>query len=244
MNRSANKAERLKEIERLLLQRRDGFTAQQLADRFNVSRTTVWRDIESLRSTVPIQENERGVYTIDRMCYMTNVRLRPTEALMLYLAARRLSRQTRVAHLVVTDALEKLALTLQQPMMSQLEAAASYIMSQSRIQPKKEKVIETIVRAWINALPVRIRHRKLHGGQLRSYVVKPYFIEPSIWPPDIQQRSLRPVLSSCSRWRRALLHLELNILVKIRRTKQNIISSTRSYALREIRRYLVQPVVY
>ena len=53
MSRGVKKAERLKEIERLLTQHRRGFTAPELAKRFGVNRTTIWRDIEALAITNP-----------------------------------------------------------------------------------------------------------------------------------------------------------------------------------------------
>lgn len=183
MTRGMRKAERLIELERLLTQSQAGLTITDLAGRMGVDRTTIWRDLNELgTSGVPILELEDNRYTIDRVHYLSNVRLNATESLMLYLAARRLSRHTRFARPAVTSALEKLSVALRQPMTERIQAAAARIMGE---QPppdlEKEKAIETVVRGWMEGLRVKIWYRKLRADQTRVYVVSPYLVEPSIW---------------------------------------------------------------
>lgn len=65
------RADRLIKITHYLRQRRQAVTAQQIADRFNICKRTVYRDIECLLDTgVPIR-GEAGVgYTIDKKYYL------------------------------------------------------------------------------------------------------------------------------------------------------------------------------
>jgi predicted DNA-binding transcriptional regulator YafY len=84
MGRGMTKAERLREMERLYVQHRNGFTDAELAERFGVDRTTVFRDRRELECEIPFNEVEPGRWAIDRMKYLSSIRVNLTEALALY----------------------------------------------------------------------------------------------------------------------------------------------------------------
>jgi predicted DNA-binding transcriptional regulator YafY len=107
MSRGLRKAERLREMERLYCQR--AFSDMEMAARLGVNRSTVFRDRRELESDCLFLQDEQGRWRIDRTHYLTNIKLSLNEALALYLAARRTSRQTRIAQPHVASALEKLA---------------------------------------------------------------------------------------------------------------------------------------
>jgi len=179
MGRGMNRAERLKDMERVLIQRR--WTVADLAERYEVHRSTVHRDFDELdKHDLPLKQDEEGRYYLDRAKYISSVRVNLHEALALYLAARRLFRQTRVCQPHVAEALGKLATALRQPMTEQL-VRASVAVSQQEDAPHLVKVLETLVEGWAEGIKVRIRHQALHGQRAYSYVISPYLIEPSAW---------------------------------------------------------------
>ncbi|MBN1148575.1 MAG: WYL domain-containing protein [Anaerolineales bacterium] len=178
MGRGYNKADRLREMERLYVQR--AFSDIEMAERLGVDRTTAYRDRVALSTEYPFVEDEHGRWRIDRSSYISNISVNLHEALALYLAARRASRQTRVAQPHVASALEKLAAALKQPMTERLVRAAGALLGQSA-QPERVAVVEAITRAWVEQRAVRISHRGLRARQAREYLVRPYLIEPSLW---------------------------------------------------------------
>jgi CRISPR-associated endonuclease/helicase Cas3 len=172
------KAERLREMERLYCQR--AFSDIEMAERLGVNRSTVFRDRAELESELLFLQDEQGRWRIDRTHYLSNIKLSLNEALALYLAARRTSRQTRIAQPHVASALEKLAASLKQPMSERLVKSAGAVLDQSK-QPERVKVLEVIAQGWVEGRKLRITHRGLHGKEARVYLVSPYLIEPSIW---------------------------------------------------------------
>ncbi len=55
MGRGMSRASRLQRIEELLLIAPGGYTIQELADKLDVHRTTVWRDLNEISCTAPVQ---------------------------------------------------------------------------------------------------------------------------------------------------------------------------------------------
>ncbi len=122
MGRGLTKAERLQQMIWLYLQR--GYTDIEMAERLGVDRTTVYRDRLELETEHIFIHEIDGRYRLDRMQYMPNIKVNLHEALALYLAARRASRQTRIAQPHTASALEKLAVALKQPMTERLTHSA------------------------------------------------------------------------------------------------------------------------
>ncbi len=178
MSRGLSRAERLREMERLYIQQ--GYTDSELAERFRVDRTVIYRDRVALEAEIPFIQLETGRYKIDRLKYLSGIRLNLPEALALYLPARRAARQTQIAQPHVASALEKLATTLKQPMTERLVRAANRILAQTA-QPERVAILETVARAWVEQIKVRLAYRGLHARQTGRYLVNPYLIEPSLW---------------------------------------------------------------
>lgn len=178
MGRSMNRAERLREMERLYILR--AYTDIEMGERLGVDRTTVFKDRGELESEIPFVEVEKGRWKIDRTKYLSGIRLNLHEALALYLAARRASRQTRIAQPHVAGALEKLAAALKQPMTERLVSAAAGVLKQAA-QPDRVEIIELIAQAWVEQRKIRLTHRALRAKRPMTYLVSPYLIEPSLW---------------------------------------------------------------
>jgi len=178
MKRGMAKAERLREMERLYLQR--GYSDGEMAARLGIDRSTVYRDRLELSREAPIVNDDAGRWKIDRSGYLSNVRVNLNEALALYLAARRASQQTRISQPHLASGLEKLAMALRQPMTARLSRIAQDILAQ-QASPERVKVLETVARAWAEGLKLRLSYQSLKAARPYNYLVSPYLIEPSPW---------------------------------------------------------------
>ncbi|MEZ4540213.1 MAG: CRISPR-associated helicase Cas3' [Chloroflexota bacterium] len=167
------------ELERLYSERAWGDA--ELAERFNMDRTTVYKTRRFMEEQLglPFLEERRGRYRLDPEHRLSNLRLTPAEALALYLGGRRLQQQTRTGQQPVAVALEKLAQALRQPMMENLTRVARSVLEQEQ-DPQQVAVMEKLVEGWITGRKVRIWHQVLHGVE-RQYVVSPYQLEPAVW---------------------------------------------------------------
>ena len=164
MSRGMSRAERLQEMIWLYLQR--GYSDSEMAERLGVDRTTVFRDRTELESEHGFSKEEQGRYRLERMQYMPHIKVNLHEALALYLATRRASRQTRIAQPHTASALEKLSIALKQPMTERLARAAGGILEQST-DPERVRVLEVITQGWAEQRKVWITHRGLRDPHPR-----------------------------------------------------------------------------
>jgi CRISPR-associated endonuclease/helicase Cas3 len=182
-----NRAERLREEERLYVQR--CFSDREMADRLGVTRATVWKDRQELERQIPFRQDEEGRYGIDRSQYISEVRLNLYEALTLYLAARRASRQSQMAAAHATAALEKLATALHQPMTQRLVQAAESVPGRRTTangrQMDGRRIMETLAQGWADRIAVRIIYHPFSGESAKTHLVRPYLIEPSQWSDSV-----------------------------------------------------------
>ncbi len=184
------KSERLTEMKRLYVQR--AYTDIEMAERLGVDRTTVYRDRVELTSEYPIELDAEGRYRIDRSKLLSEIKVNLHEALALYLAARKASRQTRYHQPHAASALEKLAATLRQPMTERLLTSADQLLKQEK-DPERIKIIETLTQAWVEQKKVRIRYQRLGSKDFVNHTISPYLIEPSIWSDSVYVIALSDV---------------------------------------------------
>lgn len=176
------RAERLEEMKRLYIQR--AYSDIEMAKRLEVSRETVFRDRVELTTQYPIEKDEEGRYHIPRSKLISEIKVNLHEALALYLAARKASRQTRFHHPHAANAVEKLAATLRQPMTEKLLKAADKVLSHGK-DPERIKIIEILAQGWVEQKKVRIRYQRLESRDFVNHVIRPYLIEPSIWSDSV-----------------------------------------------------------
>ncbi len=183
MSRAMSRAARLKEMERLYLER--AYSDMEMGRRLGVDRTIIHRDRKELEASgLPFVEDSRGRYRIDRRVYLSNVRLNIREALSLYLAARRASQQTRMGQQPMANALEKIAQAMRQPMTENLVRSAEAILAE-QMRPEREAVFEAVAHAWVDRLRLRVQYQGL--GTRKPYWdrISPYLIEPSPWSDSV-----------------------------------------------------------
>ena len=178
-----NRADRLTELKRLYIQR--AYSDKELAEKLGTRRETIFRDRKDLEDEgyIFIQDIS-GRWKIDRNSLISEIKVNLHEALTLYLAARKASRQTRFHHPHAASAVEKLAVTLRQPMTKRLLKSADRVLKQEK-DPERIKIIETIAQAWVEQRKVRIEYQPLGSDGFTRHTISPYLIEPSIWSDSI-----------------------------------------------------------
>ena len=179
MGRGMSRASRLQRIEELLMTAPDGYTTTQLADRLNVHRTTIWRDLSELSRHAPVQQIDDR-YFIDRSDYLSSVRLSRGESLMLYLALRRMVRHPSRVPPIMQNALEKLLLALRYPSAEQLSDNLQAIRTHPTASPQEAEIWETLIQAWLEQVTVRITYQEFGITGMVDREVQPYFFEPAI----------------------------------------------------------------
>ena len=181
MNRAATKAERLLQIEALLLTHREGLTQAEVARRLGVSRSTIFRDLLSLPGHVREDPNRR--LSIDRDAYLINVRFSLHEAMAVHLASRLLATRMDRQNPHAAAALRKLGFALERlaPCISRhLGQSADSMDEDAQWQdPNYLRSLETLTRAWAEGRKVRVWHRKDRNTPVWDYVFSPYYIEPN-----------------------------------------------------------------
>ena len=187
------KAERLMEMKRLYIQR--AYSDIQMAERLGTRRETVFRDRKELETEYPFIQDNTGRWKIDRTRFLSEIKVNLHEALTLYLAARKTSRQTRYYQPHAASAMEKLAGALRQPMTGKLLKAADAVLKQDK-DPEKIKIIEILAQAWVEQKKVRIRYQRFGSENFVNHTISPYLIEPSIWSDSLYVIALSDVTES------------------------------------------------
>jgi CRISPR-associated endonuclease/helicase Cas3 len=180
MERSASKAERLLQLEQLLLSFAAGLHRAEIARRLGVHRSTAGRYIEDLSLRLPIWE-DGNLVGIDRDGYLTHVRLTIHESVALHMAARLMATRTDRHNPHAASALRKLGNALQafSPQVSEHLLASAEVMDNAarRRDPIYLDVLEKLTRAWSDGRAVHVWHEHV-SGQVYEYDFCPYFIEP------------------------------------------------------------------
>jgi predicted DNA-binding transcriptional regulator YafY len=178
MTRLASRTSRLRRIEELLLLTPDGMRAVDLADRLEVDRRTVYRDVDFLCDQgLPIWQKD-GRFGLNRTRYLTTVHLSFHEAIALTLAGLLLARTIDERNPHVTTALRKLAITLPNAISPHLKRAADRVQTLNDGQ-RQVAVLEALAEGWGTGRKVRVGYRSPRSGQLRERIIAPYALEPT-----------------------------------------------------------------
>jgi CRISPR-associated endonuclease/helicase Cas3 len=180
MKRAENKAERILQIEALLLAHPEGLSQAEIARRLMVNRSTISRYLPDLPKHIYI--NDDGRWKIDRQGYLVNVRLNLNEALALHLATRLLATRMDRQNPHAGSALRKLGVALERlaPRISLHLKQSADVMDDSarRHDPVYLRALEHLTLAWAEQHKALVWHRHEESGELHRYVFSPYFIEP------------------------------------------------------------------
>jgi CRISPR-associated endonuclease/helicase Cas3 len=182
MSRADNKADRLLQIEALLLVHPEGLTQAEIARRVDVNRSTVNRYFRDMPNQFPYYESEDGRLFIDRQSYLVNIRLGLHEAMAVHLASRLLATRMDRQNPHAASALRKLGLALERlaPRISHHVQQSADVMDEAaqRHDPVYLQALERLTLAWAEQRKVQVWHRKGQADDLQIHVFSPYFIEP------------------------------------------------------------------
>lgn len=180
MKRAANKAERLLQIQALLLAHPEGLPQAEIARRVDVHRATIHRYLPDL-DRFCVYETPDGKLAIDRDHYLTDVRLTLHEAMAFHLAARLMATRTDKHNPHAASALRKLGLALESlaPFVSDHLLTSADVMDDQarRHDPVYLEALETLTRAWSMGRKVSLKHQ-MADQRVFEYTFAPYFIEP------------------------------------------------------------------
>ncbi|MCB0064118.1 MAG: transcriptional regulator [Caldilineaceae bacterium] len=181
MNRAANKAARLGQIEALLLHHSEGLKAAEIARKLSVHRSTILRYLADLPAHIYVDDIDEERWKIDRSNYLVNLRLNLHEAMAVHLAARLLATRMDKKNPHAAAALRKVGESLDRiaPRVSRHLQLSAEVMDDDaqRHDPKYLEVLEKLTLAWAKGHKVTIWHRG-KDSRIGEYSFAPYFIEP------------------------------------------------------------------
>jgi predicted DNA-binding transcriptional regulator YafY len=166
-----HRTERLFALAEYLRARRTGVTAEALAERFNVTVRTMYRDLDALRAaSLPLsaERGRGGGYALDRSYSLPPVNFTPREAALLC-ALGRFASDMRLIPFTETlgSALDKvraaLSTSAQRELLERLRELAFLGVP---ALPASKQVREALERAWFEQQPLRITY--VDGNKLET----------------------------------------------------------------------------
>lgn len=175
------KAERLLEVQYLLLEHPEGLLQSEIAALLGVHRSTVHRYLPELTTQFPVFERRDGRLFIDREANLARLKVTVHEAAAVFLAARLLHRQSDERNPHAASALHKLAVALRRvapPMARGIEDTARCMETTAgRDAGAYMSVLEILTRGWVYGRWVEVVYRKLHADHESHGRLAPYLLE-------------------------------------------------------------------
>jgi predicted DNA-binding transcriptional regulator YafY len=178
MKRTGVKANRISQIETLLLAHPNGLTQAEIARRLGVHRSTILRNLADING--PVYE-DHGRLFIDREAFLVHVHFNLHEAMTIHLAARLFATRADRQNPHAAAALRKLGLAIERlaPRISRhiLDSAGWIERCCTWCDPLYLQVLEKLTVAWAEGRQARIWYRKGEAEEVKEYCLCPYFIE-------------------------------------------------------------------
>jgi len=182
MEKAANKAARLLQIEALLLAYPEGLTQSEIARKLKVNRSTIGRNLSDVPKHIYLDDLDGNKWKIDRDAYLVNVRFNLHEAMAIHNATRLLAKWSNRRNHHAAAALRKLGVSLEKlaPFISEHLITSAEVMDDEAqfFDPVYLNALEMLTRAWSKKRKVRIWHKSERTGKVYQYTLSPYFIEP------------------------------------------------------------------
>ncbi len=173
------KAERLMQLELLLLSHPEGMRRAEIARRLGVHRSTIGRYVEELKKHMDIYE-DGFIIKLTAREDMDMMKLSIYESLAFNLSAELLASHVEFQNPHLASGLRKIAGNMRTyaPTMSEnLDAAAEAIeVGAKRSNPKFMKALEVLTDSWVSGKIVRLKHWKGPKGEEYETEFAPYFI--------------------------------------------------------------------
>ncbi len=155
-----------------------GVPVTEIAQLTGMTTRTVYRDIRALEDelSMPVFEAGRGRYGIEKKYFLPPLPLTVPEAIVLFLAARLITRWSDEYDQAVVSAFTKLADLLPQPIARHVAASMLAVGGHDRNEPFSRN-FANVARGWAEGRVVQIDYEAFDGGR-KTTRVEPYFLEP------------------------------------------------------------------
>jgi predicted DNA-binding transcriptional regulator YafY len=179
MDDRVKKTERLMKIWILLANNPQGYTARDLARRFEVNERTIYRDFTTLGAVlmVPVYDDNRR-WKMDAQRFLPPIRFTLPEALNIFLSSRLMLGYSHRYDANVEATFTKLSSVLPGPLADQVRNTMDWMQK----LPKDERylgVLATVAEAWVSQRQLKIVYRSLDAEEAAERVIEPYYIEPA-----------------------------------------------------------------
>jgi len=177
-NNDVSRVVRLTQIQHFLHKNKAGLTSKELAQLCDTTIRTIQRDLVTLQNDlhIPLTEKGHDRYGIIKDYVLPPVSYSLYEALVLFLAARLIIRQTDDNNPHVKNALVKLTSTMPKSLGINLRKSIANFGTRL-IDLEELDVFEKIAIAWVTQKRVKITYQSLNRDHDKDWLVNPYFIE-------------------------------------------------------------------
>jgi predicted DNA-binding transcriptional regulator YafY len=166
-------------LQMLLSRNPGGIEIDKLAQKCEVSKRTVYRDLEVLEQELKIpiweQNNKRG---IEKGYYLPPLYFTLEEAMNLFFTARIMQNYSSLCNPGLISILMKLNIFVPEPIKKQIQYTIEHIENLSHDKLKIGN-FNKIVQAWISQHRIKICYQGFLDEKPLERIVEPYFIEPS-----------------------------------------------------------------
>jgi len=178
-----DRTERIREIERLLLENNKGWTRSELAERFGVDRSTLKRNIDYIleKDLLPLRIENEKIY-LDSDTYLSHVPMNIHEMLALHLATRLLVRKSSFASRHYVSLLRKISSAFG----GHSQLISRYIndtahgfeqLNKGRVNHRRTENLEMMNKAWADLKKVKIQYKS--QGKVETHTCGIYCFEPN-----------------------------------------------------------------
>ena len=179
MDERLKKTERLLKIWFLLLNNPSGYAARELAERFDVTERTIYRDLTTLGVdlNVPVYDDKKR-WKIDESHFLPPIRFTLPEALNIFLTARLMLNYSHRYDPNVDATFTKLSAVLPRALAEQVRKSMDWMQK----LPKDEnhlRILATAAESWVSQRQLKITYRPLVATKAMERVIEPYYIEPA-----------------------------------------------------------------
>lgn len=163
----------------LLLNNPNGYTAMELARKFEVNERTIYRDFITLGSDlkVPVYDENRR-WKIDKKYFLPPIRFTLSEALNIFLASRLMLGYSHRYDPNIDATFTKLSSVLPASLAEQVGKTLDWMQK----LPKDKRylgIMAKVAEAWVSRRQLKILYRTLDAETATERIIDIYYIEPA-----------------------------------------------------------------